>query len=202
MNCVCVPGLVSGCICSITRGFKAANHAAMPHRKASLLSCALCLNKHLSKHLDNHFGPHLNTHTYTITHIYYTHLAFSATHGVDLVSDRCPTLWSSRCPKWLENRENYGVNIPTWFIRRQRAVVRKWSTVLSNPFSINLPLSLNSSPPFSSSHSVLLGSNLLTSLQLFMLVLFITGIYEFVFGVTLWSMLPSLFSKRLVQNCQ
>lgn len=149
MQYVTVPGLVSGCICPITQGFKAANHAAMPHRKVSLLSCALCLNKHLSKHLDNHFSPHLNTHTYTLTHTYYTHLACSTTHGVDLVSGQCPKPWSSRCPMWLENRENYDVNIPTRFIRRQCRVVRKWSTVLSNPFSINLSLSLNPSPPSS-----------------------------------------------------
>ena len=141
MQCVTVPGLVSGCICPITPGFKAANHAAMPHRKASLLSCALCLNKHLSKHLDNHFSPHLNTHTCTLTHTYYTHLACFATHGVDLVSSQCPKPGSSRCPVWLENRENYDVNIPAWLISRQRGVVRKWSTVLSNPFSINLSLS-------------------------------------------------------------
>lgn len=93
-----VPGLVSGCICPITQGFKAANHAAMPHRKAPLLSCALCLNKHLNKHLDNHFSPHLNTHTYTFAHTYYTHLPCSATHGVDLASGQCPKPWSSRCP--------------------------------------------------------------------------------------------------------
>lgn len=117
----------------------------MPHRKASLLSCALCLNKHLSKHLDNHFSPHLNTHTYTLTRTYYTHLECSTTHGVVLVSGQCPKPWSSCCPMWLENKENYDINIPTWFIRRQCRAVSKWSTVLSNLFSINLSLSLNSS---------------------------------------------------------
>lgn len=65
MEYVTVPGLVSWCICPITQGFKAASHVVMPHRKAPLLSCALCLNKHLSKHLDNHFSLCLNTHTYT-----------------------------------------------------------------------------------------------------------------------------------------
>lgn len=169
---------------------------AMPHRKAPLLSCALCLNKHLNKHLDNHFSPHLNTHTYILEHTYYTHLACSATHGVDLVSGQCPKLWSSCCPMWLENRENYDVNIPTWFISRQCGVVRKWSTVLSNPLSINLSLSLNPSvPSFLPPLSALLGSDLSLSLVLFMVVLFMTGIYEFVFGHTLESMLLSLFSK-------
>lgn len=36
MQCITVPGLVSGCICPITQGFKAANHAKMPHRKTSV----------------------------------------------------------------------------------------------------------------------------------------------------------------------
>lgn len=66
MEHVTVPGLVSWCICPITQGFKAASHVVMPHRKAPLLSCALCLNKHLSKHLDNYFSLCLNTHTHTL----------------------------------------------------------------------------------------------------------------------------------------
>lgn len=74
MEYVTVPGLVSWCICPITQGFKAASHVVMPHRKAPLLSCALCLNKQLSKHLDNHFSLCLNTHIH-LKHIHYTDFA-------------------------------------------------------------------------------------------------------------------------------
>lgn len=196
MQCCSVPGLVSECICPITQGFKAANHAAMPHRKASLLSCALCLNKHLNKHLGNHFSPHLNTHKYTLTHNYYTHLAYSATHRVDLVSGQCPEPWSC-CPAWLENRENYDLNIPTGFISRQRGAVRKWCMALSNSLTINLSLFLSTPFFLHLSLSVLLGSDLLVWLLLFMALLFIVGIYEFAFGHTLQSTLVIPFIKTL-----
>lgn len=91
MEYVAVPGLVSWCICPITQGFKAASHVVMPHRKAPLLSCALCLNKHLSKHFDNHSSLCLNTHIH-LKHIHYTDFASAATHGVHLVSGQGPEL--------------------------------------------------------------------------------------------------------------